>query len=95
MVTEWMLGAIIGVLTIIIGTLFKLHLSNRARLTNHDILFASFADVRHSLDELKKTFKDTLEKHEDKEDKQFDEIHKKLERLTVNVALLKKSSNGD
>jgi len=42
-------------------------------------------------------FHTVLEQHEQREDKQFEDIMHRLERLTINVSLLKKSpvNGGD
>lgn len=75
----------------LIGALFNMALANKAKLAEHDVLFAENKGVSKKLDDLQ----ETLERHEEREERQFTAIHEKLEKLVISVALIKKTSNGD
>lgn len=91
MTIEWIIGTLSVVFSTLLGIVYALTMSNSRRLVKHDILFATFANMDSKMDELSKS----LEKHEDKEDLQFEKITHRLDKLDINVALLKKSPNGD
>lgn len=92
---EWVLSALISVIIILIGTLFKMSLTNRSRLERHDILFATLTEGVKKIDDVNDSVNSRFDKHEEKEDRILSDIIRKLERLTINVALIKKSPNGD
>lgn len=92
---EWVLGSLILILTSLIGALFKMSLFNRGRLTNHDILLASYAEGIKRIDEIGESVDRRFDKHEERENRVLDEITRKLEKLTINVALISKSPNRD
>lgn len=95
MTIEWVLSSLIAILAALIGTLFKMHLTNRDRLDRHDVVLAGLASTDKKIDSISERIDERFDKHEEKEDKVLGEMSKKIERLIINVALLKKSPNGD
>lgn len=90
MALEWVMGSLVLILTALIGTLFKMALDNKGRLSKHDILFATLSEGLKKIDDISDNISDRFDKHEEKEDKVFNDVRNKLERLTISVALLKK-----
>jgi hypothetical protein len=89
---EWILGILIVIFSGLLGAVYSIVTNHGKRIAAHDVLFATFAGMDKKIDELG----NALEKHEEKEDKQFQDITHRLERLTINVSLLKKAPvNGD
>lgn len=102
---EWLLGIGATVLMSLFGALFAMSLQNRARLARHDVLLAQLQGIPRKMDEIAQSFTHALERHEIKEDKQFNdmtvkqdrqfnELSNKVSKLMINVALINKS-NGD
>lgn len=87
MSTEWIIGILVAIFTSLLGIVYAMTISHGKKINAHDILFATFTGMNKKIDE----FHNVLEKHEEKEEKQFEEIAHRLERLSINVALLKKS----
>lgn len=92
---EWVLGA----LFVAQGTLFTLFLQNRRRINEHDVKLAKLDGLPAQIDSIAKDFNHALEKHELKEDKQFNDmntiiatqfldLHRQVNDLVVKVALL-------
>lgn len=102
---EWVLSTIVAILVMAIGVLFKMSLANRNKLTHHELILAEYKQMKDQINFLveekrrqeereKEMFGEVrrkFEKHEEKEDSQFKEIAVKIEKLNVNVALLRHS----
>lgn len=95
MAIEWVLGSLIAILSALIGTLFKMSLDNKGRIANHDVLLATISEGLKKINDIGDSVNERFDKHEEKEDRVLTDIIRKIERLVINVALLKKSPNGD
>lgn len=99
---EWVLSTIVAVMVILIGTLFRMSIANRAKLAHHELILAEYKQIKEKIDflvneKLRQEEKERemfgevrrkFERHEEKEDGQFKEIGTKIETLNVSVALL-------
>ncbi len=94
---EWVLGTLVIILIAILGVIFGMILDDRKRITNHDILLGKMESIPAKISSLENTFTDTLRRHEDKEDEQFNTLHSNIEGVTkrldafIKVILSKKS----
>lgn len=102
---EWVLSTIVAIMVMLIGVLFKMSLANRNKLTHHELVLTEYRQMKDQInflveekrrqDEREKEMfgeiRRKFEKHEEKEDGQFKEIAVKIEKLNVNVALLRHS----
>jgi hypothetical protein len=90
---EWIIGILVVIFSSLLAIIWRSTINNSDRISRHDVLFATFSGMDKKLD----NFHTVLEQHEQREDKQFEDIMHRLERLTINVSLLKKSpvNGGD
>jgi len=78
--TEWVIGILATFFASLIGIMWRKISGNEDKLHRHDVMFATLM-----------TIPDSLEKHEEREEKQFDILQHRMDNLDSSVAQVKLS----
>lgn len=90
---EWLLG----IIALIFSGLFTISMQNRNRLNRHDVELAKLGGLDNKLNGLEKklenavqSFGNMIEKHENSEDRKFNDLQHTLNKMLIKIALITK-----